>query len=856
MAGWRRWILLLTASLLAVAAAWWLKAPCAEPARWNGQFEYSSFCYNEFVPLWSARGFNRGLTPYIEATFEYPALSGAAAMLANRGGGGARGFFDRMAILLALASLISVVAFAEARGGPDWRAFVYALAPPTVLYLFQNFDQIAVAAMMLGILALRRQRLAWAGVAFGVGAGVKLFPGLVALGAAIAILGQRRARDAIWIGAAAALTFVAANLPFVIANAPGWWGTYAFHGSRVADWGSILFWLSNHAGWKLSTVSRVGDWVSALGFVALLGALAVRCRRRPMDPVQAGAFVLVIFLLTNKVWSPQYALWILPFLVMFELPLGWLVIFSAIECGELAGKFEWFAGAGGVNVTTGWTALFEIMVWARFVFTALFAIRLFRAAAGEPSLSREVEPSEPNRKREAYRTALAPESQQVAARWRWRGGVVLLVTAIVILARIGDPSLYVGANSPPNYVHDECYQAFTAHRYAAGDPNAWSPRASRDVMKRFDAADMTAATMYEWVHPPGAKLVMALLIRLLGFRPIAYRFGSFIFGLLLLFSTWRLAARLCGEQFGVIAVLLLGVEGLTFTMSRIAMNDIYAVACLVPATFGVYRYWVDRDRRRRWLVAAGAAFGLGLTMKWSVLPLFIECAFLTVARIAHDARRSGNRQLFVRDLVAWAAGFVVAPVAIYLIAYVPYFWAGHSFSDFADLVHQQRWYHEHLNAVHSYGSRWYGWPLILRPVWFYAHSAGPESIAVIYAMGNPLVWWVFLPSLAWIGWRFACRRAAADGLILLGFFGSWLPWMFVSRVGFIQYLLPAVPFGVLAVASAVSELARFPRGRLIAGIYILCCVAAFIYFYPIWSAWPISTHALSSHRWIWFNRWR
>lgn len=856
---WRPWLVVMALALLTVGAAWWLKAPCAGPARWNGRFEYSRLCYNEFVPLWSARGFSRGLRPYIDAPFEYPALSGAAAWLANQGGGGARGFFERMALLLALAALVSVLAFAEARGGPDWRAYAYALAPPTVLYLFQNFDQLAVAPALVGVVALRRRRVGWAGVAFGIGAAVKLFPALVAAGAALALFGARRRREAVRLGAATALAFAAANLPFLVANPRGWWATWAFHAGRLVDWGSPLYWLGVHTGWSAHALTRVADLGGGLVFAGGLAALAWRCARRPMAPVQAGAFVLALFLAVNKVASPQYALWILPFIVLLELPVGWFAAFCLISTGELVGKLEWFGSAAGVAAPDGFTHLFEAMVWARFVYTVALTLRLWRADATDAADAGDafVPPADAGAPCELAPGDLAPAPAPHPGDARWRGWarIVLALAALVYVARLGDPP--TGAPYHRDYVHDECYQAFTAHRYALGDPEAWNPRATRATMQHFLRDDVTRSTAYEWVHPPTAKLIMALGIRLFGFRAVAYRLGSCLFGLLLLFATWRLGARLGGERYAAVALLLLAADGLTFLMSRIAMNDIYAVACLVPATFAIYRYWTDGTRRRRWLVAAGALFGVGLSMKWSVLPLFIECSCVTLGRIVWDAlRRPRRARALALDVAAWLTAFVALPVALYVAAYTPYFLAGHPFAGFVDILHQERWYHAHLHATHSYGSRWYGWPLILRPVWFYVRRVGTDGIAVIYAFGNPLLWWAFLPSLAFVGWRFCRTRRAGDGLILMGFFGSWLPWMLVPRVAFIQYLLPAVPFGVLAVASAVQALAARRLGRRLAAIYVVGCVALFVHFYPIWSGLPVSARALAGHRWLWFPGWR
>jgi dolichyl-phosphate-mannose--protein O-mannosyl transferase len=163
-----------------------------------------------------------------------------------------------------------------------------------------------------------------------------------------------------------------------------------------------------------------------------------------------------------------------------------------------------------------------------------------------------------------------------------------------------------------------------------------------------------------------------------------------------------------------------------------------------------------------------------------------------------------------------------------------------------------------LKATHSQSSLWWQWPLITRPVWFFMHAQPVTGTTrMIYAMGNPILWWAFLPSLGYVLVRFLRKRQAADGAILCGFFGQWLPWMFVGRVAFIQYLLPAVPFGALAVATVLEDLRlAWKGGRYVAIGYAAVCLAVFVNFYPFWSAGAVTQNQLQSRRWYWFETWR
>jgi dolichyl-phosphate-mannose--protein O-mannosyl transferase len=279
---------------------------------------------------------------------------------------------------------------------------------------------------------------------------------------------------------------------------------------------------------------------------------------------------------------------------------------------------------------------------------------------------------------------------------------------------------------------------------------------------------------------------------------------------------------------------------------------------MVAAMYAAYRFWTGAERRPAWLAASGVLFSLGITMKWTAAPMFLGMAILTLGRLAHDWVKGSARGRPLTVLVAaWVAGHVLAPPTIYLLSYTPYFLMGHSLSDFVALQDQIWSYHRALKADHSQGSPWWQWPLMTQPVWMFLYPT-PLRERVIYALGNPLLWWSFLPALGYVALRYLRHREPADGLILCGFFGAWLPWAFVGRVAFIQYLLPGVPFGALAVATVLQDVAAVARRwrTRVVGAYVALCVATFLHFYPILSAWPVSHRSLAGRRWFWISQWR
>jgi hypothetical protein len=125
---------------------------------------------------------------------------------------------------------------------------------------------------------------------------------------------QRRWRDAAAHAAAAAAAWAAVNLPVALAAPEGWWRFFAFNRGRRADWDS-LWYLAEQvrgAGFEVATVNL---WSAAAFLSGGVVIAAVGARSR--EAARWWELLLPLlcwFLLTNKVYSPQFSLWLLPLL--------------------------------------------------------------------------------------------------------------------------------------------------------------------------------------------------------------------------------------------------------------------------------------------------------------------------------------------------------------------------------------------------------------------------------------------------------------------------------------------------------------------------------------------------------------
>lgn len=316
----------------------WLRLPCAEWG-WGGSVgTYSHLCYSDIGPLYWLRGFADGITPYIEQFegryLEYPVLIGLwmwlTATVVNSLNWGVVGFVT----VTWTISLILITAASYALGRIDrQRVWWFALSPALLLTLGINWDALAVLASLLTLMWWRGRHPVRAGAALAIGVAAKLYPGLLLVPLLADAIRARRWRDLGITIATAAATWLAVNLPVYFANRDGWWEFYRFSKTRGIDFGSL--WLALSYGLGVHTPIETAN---LLGLVAVGLTTAVLILYRRRIDIFTSAFVIVaVFGLFNKVYSPQYWLWLAPLAALAAPKLKHFVIWNLAEAGYFIG---------------------------------------------------------------------------------------------------------------------------------------------------------------------------------------------------------------------------------------------------------------------------------------------------------------------------------------------------------------------------------------------------------------------------------------------------------------------------------------------------------------------------------------
>jgi dolichyl-phosphate-mannose--protein O-mannosyl transferase len=139
---------------------------------------------------------------------------------------------------------------------------------------------------------------------------------------------------------------------------------------------------------------------------------------------------------------------------------------------------------------------------------------------------------------------------------------------------------------------------------------AYYPREARELL-RWGTEYNRGYTFI--VHPPLGKWLIAASEQVFGYGPLGWRFSSAVAGTVAVVVLTRLARRLTGSTLlGLVAGLLLALDGFSFVISRLGLLDVFLQALVVSAVACLV---VDRDRVRARVRAAApvpaAGFRLG-----------------------------------------------------------------------------------------------------------------------------------------------------------------------------------------------------------------------------------------------------
>ncbi len=235
----------------------------------------------------------------------------------------------------------------------------------------------------------------------------------------------------------------------------------------------------------------------------------------------------------------------------------------------------------------------------------------------------------------------------------------------------------------------------------------------------------------------------------------------------------------------------------------------------------------------------------------------------------------------------------------YLAVFLPHFWLGW-WGGMADLFHYYKdvvWYEQSVSsATHPYSSRWWSWPLMLRPIAYWQNFPKTGDVQTVWGGGNPILWWGALTAITITAVQAFERPTLTRWFLVIGYLSYLLIWAWIGRTLFLYHYMASVYFGDLALAILIAEcfkeraepwehlallltmtpvfflglpptwawitflavigayaflLLRTPyAGRYVAGVFAVTALILFVYYFPVWVGIPISREGYYARMWL------
>ncbi len=356
------------------------------------------------------------------------------------------------------------------------------------------------------------------------------------------------------------------------------------------------------------------------------------------------------------------------------------------------------------------------------------------------------------------------------------------------------------------------------------------------------------------IHPPLAKQIIAIFLKVFGDWAVGWRAGSVFFGMIMIVTTYLLALSIFKNRFApAVASGMLGAEFLHITQSRIATLDIYIAGFIL---LGYYFTWLYIDSK--------PTIGLGKDARRPYTPVFWAAFFFALATGVKLSGLGGavgaflfiglalwkeKKRLPLKEMAFIAVIFATVIPFVFFMIHLPQIAKGMEMSSQRLLYRKTFKFHYTDKFTHPYLSQMWQWPTVHRPIWYlWEENKQTGTINGIVAMGNLLFWWSFIPVLLDMIYRAFKTKENKLLFILCGYLPLYLFWLsslsnyggqWHLKGGFFYYMLPCVPFMALALTDTLCDIQDTKIGRVSTWIFLAGLLVFLAAFYPILAGTPI-----------------
>lgn len=361
--------------------------------------------------------------------------------------------------------------------------------------------------------------------------------------------------------------------------------------------------------------------------------------------------------------------------------------------------------------------------------------------------------------------------------------------------------------------------------------------------------------VYETTHPHFGKILISLGIRLFGMNPFGWRFMLALMGTLMVPVMYLFAKKMTDSTFVATATtLLLVCDCMHFGLSRISTIDIPVALFIMLMYYFMYRYLAEPNKESRnayyMLILSGLFMSFGIATKFTGVYAGIGLAIIFLGyTVMHFPKKSWKKLLGLCTGV-----FAVAPVLIYTMSFAPVVTCVGAKNIFEKMyigTKNMVDYHSNLQATHYYSSKWYQWPVDIKPLLESHERLADGRVSCISIMGNPAIMWIIIPCFIFMLYRIFRKKDQKALFLVIAALAQYVPWMLVSRCTFIYHYFPTMLFGMLMIGYTM-KLIMEAKPKLKYGVmaYLAVVVILFIVFYPAISGLPVNQAYLMKLKWF------
>lgn len=292
--------------------------------------------FSDVGVIFEVRRLGGRLLPYLDVNFAYPSGIGVIQYVLATLSGSLAVFASLYALAVVGAYLATRAGIASLAGASA--ASAWATAPLIGLYLFHNYDAFVIAAAVGSLWAFDRRRYGWSGVWLGVAVVTKIYPGFWLLPLVVsAVRREGRRSPAVPMIVGFVTTIALFNVPLMAASWSGWRYPYEWQSMRPPNWESVWAYV------QLVFPQLDNPQLQSAAAVALVAAVTLLVTWRvdgSTERLVAACFACTAaFLAANRVYSPQYTLWLVPFVALLGVDRRRALRLYALEVVIYVGIF-------------------------------------------------------------------------------------------------------------------------------------------------------------------------------------------------------------------------------------------------------------------------------------------------------------------------------------------------------------------------------------------------------------------------------------------------------------------------------------------------------------------------------------